>query len=282
MGYAQGAMPYLCSLYTLPSSSVRVIAFSNLKGGSSKTTSTLAVGAELARRGRRVLLVDLDPQATLTKSAGLDPSHAAARFLKGEIEASEAVMRSDDAWGGALSEHGGALDLVPASRQLVQFEGQAVARLANRLVALLDAVEEDYDYVVVDSPPQASALVTATLASADEVYVPVASGRGALDGLLDVVELSKRFGTTPVSGAFATRVNVSSHHDLDLAEYVAAQATGPDGQGGLSTYVRETVRVREAEMARVPLPFYDRSSTAAQDYAALTDEIEARPSPRII
>ncbi|PAP78958.1 hypothetical protein B1759_16115 [Rubrivirga sp. SAORIC476] len=261
---------------------MRVIAFSNLKGGSSKTTSSLAVGAELARRGRRVLLVDLDPQATLTKSAGLDPSHAAARYLKGEVEAEAAVLRPEGLWDDALAENGGALHLVPASRQLVQFEGQAVARLANRLVALLDAVEADYDFVVIDSPPQASALVTATLASADEVYVPVASGRGALDGLVDVVELSKRFGTTPVSGAFATRVNVSSHHDLDLAEYVAQQATGPDGEGGLKTYIRETVRVRESEMARVPLPFYDRSSTAAQDYAALADEIEARPSPRIV
>ncbi|MEM1042924.1 MAG: ParA family protein [Bacteroidota bacterium] len=259
---------------------MRVIAFSNLKGGSSKTTSSLSVAAELARRGHRVLLVDLDPQATLTKSAGLDPSHAAARFLKGEVEASDAVETPD--WDGALGDGGGALHLVPASRQLVQFEGQAVARLANRLVGLLDAVEADYDFAVIDSPPQASALVTATLASADEVYVPVASGRGALDGLVDVVELSKRFGTTPVSGAFATRVNVSSHHDLDLAAYVAEQAAGPDGEGGLKTYVRETVRVREAEMARVPLPFYDPSSTAAQDYAALADEIESRPSPRIV
>ncbi len=261
---------------------MRVIAFSNLKGGSSKTTSSLAVAAELAQRGRRVLLIDLDPQATLTKSAGLDPSHAAAQYLKGEIEAEAAVLRPEGLWDEALAQNGGALHLVPASRQLVQFEGQAVARLANRLVALLDAVEADYDFVAVDSPPQASALVTATLASADEVYVPVASGRGALDGLVDVQELSKRFGTTPVSGAFATRVNVSSHHDLDLAEYVAAQATGPDGEGGLKTYIRETVRVRESEMARVPLPFYDRSSTAAQDYAALADEIEARQSPRIV
>ena len=253
---------------------MRVVTFSNLKGGSAKTTSTLAVAAELARRGRAVLLVDLDPQATLTTSAGLEPGPAAAALLSGDATAEATLDRVVDVSGGAPLPPGGVLHVLPADRRLLRLERTAPVQLSKRLLALVDLVEDDYDVAVIDTPPQASALVTAALASTDLVFVPVASGRGALDGLGDVIELTERFGTAPVTGAFVTRVNTSSLHDRELVEFVASQVTGPDGTPALRSFVRETVRVREAEMARVPLPLYAPSSTAAQDYAALVDEME--------
>ena len=254
---------------------MRIVTFSNLKGGSAKTTSTLAVAAELARRGRSVLAVDLDPQATLTTSAGLEPGPAAASLLSGDGSPEEARAALADASGGADLADGGSLHVLPADRRLLRLERTAPVQLSRRLLAFLDLVEGDYDVAVVDTPPQASALVTAALASTDLVLVPVASGRGALDGLGDVVELTEKFGTAPVTGAFVTRVNTSSLHDRELVEYVAGQIAGPDGEPAIRAFVRETVRVREAEMARVPVPFYAPRSTAAQDYAALVDEVEA-------
>ena len=254
---------------------MRIVTFSNLKGGSAKTTSTLAVAAELARRGRAVLAVDLDPQATLTTSAGLEPGPAAASLLSGDGSPEDARAALVDASGGADLADGGVLHVLPADRRLLRLERTAPVQLSRRLLAFLDLVEGDYDVAVVDTPPQASALVTAALASTDLVLVPVASGRGALDGLGDVVELTERFGTAPVTGAFVTRVNTSSLHDRELVEYVASQIAGPDGEPAIRTFVRETVRVREAEMARVPVPLYAPRSTAAQDYAALVDEVEA-------
>ena len=254
---------------------MRIVTFSNLKGGSAKTTSTLAVAAELARRGRAVLAVDLDPQATLTTSAGLEPGPAAASLLSGDGSPEDARAALADASGGADLADGGALHVLPADRRLLRLERTAPVQLSRRLLAFLDLVEGDYDVAVVDTPPQASALVTAALASTDLVLVPVASGRGALDGLGDVVELTERFGTAPVTGAFVTRVNTSSLHDRELVEYVASQVAGPDGEPAIRAFVRETVRVREAEMARVPVPLYAPRSTAAQDYAALVDEVEA-------
>lgn len=254
---------------------MHIVTFSNLKGGSAKTTSTLAVAAELARRGRAVLAVDLDPQATLTTSAGLEPGPAAASLLSGDGSPEDARAALADASGGADLADGGALHVLPADRRLLRLERTAPVQLSRRLLAFLDLVEGDYDVAVVDTPPQASALVTAALASTDLVLVPVASGRGALDGLGDVVELTERFGTAPVTGAFVTRVNTSSLHDRELVEYVASQIAGPDGEPAIRAFVRETVRVREAEMARVPVPLYAPRSTAAQDYAALVDEVEA-------
>jgi chromosome partitioning protein len=147
-------------------------------------------------------------------------------------------------------------------------------QLSARIVALLNLIEGDYDYVVLDTPPQASALVTSALASADEIIVPVATGRGALDGLTDVIELTERMGLPRVTGAFATRVNKSSIHDRELAEYVAQKILSDAGEPVIKTFVRETVRVREAEMARMPLALYARDSTAGQDYSAVLDEID--------
>lgn len=254
---------------------MRIVTFSNLKGGSAKTTSTLAVAAELARRGRAVLMIDLDPQATLTTSAGLDPGSVAASLLAGDLSPEDARSLVADASGGARLAPGGVLHALPADRRLLRLERTAPVQLSKRLLAFADLVEDVYDVAVVDTPPQASALVTAALASTDLVFVPVASGRGALDGLGDVVELTEQFGTAPVTGAFVTRVNTTSLHDRELVEYVASRVSGPDGGPALRTFVRETVRVREAEMARVPLPLYAPTSTAGQDYAALVDEIEA-------
>ena len=215
---------------------MRIVTFSNLKGGSAKTTSTLAVAAELARRGRSVLAVDLDPQATLTTSAGLEPGPAAASLLSGDGSPEEARAALADASGGADLVDGGSLHVLPADRRLLRLERTAPVQLSRRLLAFLDLVEGDYDVAVVDTPPQASALVTAALASTDLVLVPVASGRGALDGLGDVVELTEKFGTAPVTGAFVTRVNTSSLHDRELVEYVADQIAGPDGTPAIRTF----------------------------------------------
>lgn len=114
-----------------------------------------------------------------------------------------------------------------------------------------------------------SPLVTGALAATDELYVPVASGRGALDGLGDIVYVTRRGGMPTPNGAFVTRVNTSSHHDVDLVEYVRDSV-----DDNVSGFVRETVRVREAEMARVPLPIYAPGATATADYYALAGEIE--------
>lgn len=252
---------------------MHVLTFANLKGGSAKTTSALAVAAEAARRGLDVVLLDLDPQATLTVSAGVDPGPVTAALLAGECDAAHAYDALRDVADGAPLAPGGRLRILPASRHLLRLERTAPVRLSERVLALAERLESEADLFVVDTPPQTSALVTAGLASADYVVVPVASGRGALDGLLDVIEVSERLGTPPVTGAFVTRVNVSSHHDRNLVDYVADHVGGPDGPA-LTGFVRETVRVREAEMARIPLPFYAPSCTAATDYANLVDELE--------
>ena len=277
---------------------MRVIAFANLKGGSAKTTSAIAIAAEAAVRGRSVLVIDLDPQATLTTSAGLTPGPAAAQLLSGtwtpkqaanafvDVFAVQSARASEEAQeeGGAglpatdlasTFEAGAALHVLPADRSLIKVERSSPMQLSQRIVSLLNLVEGEYDIVVIDTPPQASALVTSALASADDVVVPVATGRGALDGLNDVIELTERMGLPRVTGTFATRVNTSSIHDRELAAHVAEKIVREAGGPAIGSFVRETVRVREAEMARIPLALYARDSTASKDYGSVLDELDS-------
>ncbi|MDX1418375.1 MAG: ParA family protein [Rubricoccaceae bacterium] len=253
---------------------MRIVTLANLKGGSAKTTSALSLAAALAAYDHAVLAIDLDPQASLTTYAGEDPGPEAARLLEGHLDHAIKPTR----WFAPANQRcppageRSALHIVRADRSLVRLERNAPARLANHLVSLFQHVEDQYDYAFIDPPPQMSALVMAALAASDDVYVPIACGRGALDGLSDVVEITQSYGTAPVTGAFVTRVNVSSHHDTALATHVSETF----GDNAFDTFVRETVRAREAEMARIPLPVFAPASTAAQDYGHLSFEVRRR------
>ena len=268
-----------------------VIGFSNLKGGSAKTTSALAIGSEAALRGRSVLMIDLDPQATLTLSAGLRKGPVATELLLGNLPPREAALEFADVMAlarkraQAVDPSGSArldeempahavIHVIPADRTLIKVERTSPVELSMRMLELLHLVEKDYDLVVIDTPPQASSLVTAGLATVDHTIVPVSAGRGALDGLHDVMELTERLGMSRVAGAFATRVNLSSIHDRTFAEKVGRTIVGAGNEPAIGHYVRETVRVRESEMARVPLAIYARESTAGRDYASILDDID--------
>lgn len=239
-----------------------VLTVCNLKGGSGKTTSTAALAAELAVRGRRVLAVDLDPQGSLTMTLGGTPSPSARALLDG----GDADLTDNTVEG---------VDLIGADRALARHERGRAAQVAQRLQGLWQAAGDAYDVALIDPPPASGSLVLGALMASDGVLVPVAVGRGALEGLGDTIQLIEETGTAPVRGTFATRVNVSAGHDRDTVEYLSRQLGAlKDGGLALDTFVRETVRVREAEMAGQPVTIYDRSSTAAEDYRAVVDELE--------
>lgn len=239
---------------------MQTLAFVNLKGGTAKTTSCLTMAAELALRGRRVLAVDLDPQASLTLNAGMEPAPAAKGFLEEELSIEEALEQAPQPEG---------LFLLRASRALGRLSRMKPAFVAARLQALSRAAQEAFDYVLVDAPPSASALSVGTLLAADATMAPVATGRGALEGLADTVGLIEQIGAAPLRAAFACRVDLRTTHDKETAAYIAERL-----EAGLSLFVRETVRVKEAEMAGVPLPVFDPNATATKDYQAILEELQ--------
>ncbi|HOL36510.1 MAG TPA: AAA family ATPase, partial [Rubrivivax sp.] len=161
---------------------MRVFCVANQKGGVGKTTTTLNLAAGLAQQGRRVLVVDLDPQGNATMGSGIDKRqlrHSVYDLLLETAGVALARQRSDK----------GGYDIVGANRELAGAEVELVEleRRERRLRAALDAVRGEYDFVLVDCPPSLSLLTLNGLVAAHGVLVPMQCEYFALEGLSDLV-----------------------------------------------------------------------------------------------
>ena len=236
---------------------MKTFALINLKGGSGKTTSVVSLAAAWAKSNQDVLVVDLDPQASLSEWLRAE-THGAAGLLKGAISPSEAVEATK--WNG--------IDVVGANRSLAALEDIRAGKLVRGMETLLRAAEDVYDYVLIDPPPSVGNLVITALLSADNTITPVQAAKGAVGGLEDTLGLIRRVGGAKLLGAFACRVDVRTSSDKQVPMLLKDEL----GNKAFDTYIRETVRVREAETADTPPPFHERC-TAVEDYENLADEI---------
>lgn len=236
---------------------MKAFALLNQKGGTGKTTSAVSLGAVWAGEGRDVLLIDLDPQASLSRWVGASGSRC-ARFLKEEIGISKVAIGTD--W-----EH---LDLVPTDRSLAGLEDYRAGKLVRRLESLLTAAESIYDVCLIDPPPSTGSLVLAAMLSAEGVIAPVQTGQGALDGLTDTMGLIRQVGGT-FEGAFACQVDIRTINDTRVPELLRDRL----GENAYDTFIRETVQVKEAEAEHTPPPVYAPDATATEDYRNLAAEI---------
>jgi chromosome partitioning protein len=205
-----------------------VLAVANQKGGVAKTTTVASLGAALAENGQRVLLVDLDPQACLTFSLGIDPEDleiSVHHVLTKGLHPTEAILATEDD-----------LDLLPATIELARAEADLLTRTGREYV-IRTAVEEvdGYDWVLLDCPPSLGVLTVAALTAADGVLIPLQcetlSHRG-VGQLLDTVHDVRRFtnrdlqvwGVLPTlydgrtNHARAVLDNISETYQLDVIE----------------------------------------------------------------
>jgi chromosome partitioning protein len=214
----------------VPFSRTRIVAVANQKGGVAKTTTVASLGAALAELGSRVLLVDLDPQACLTFSLGIDPEDlelSVHHVLTKGLDAREVILGTDDG-----------VDLLPATIELARAEADLLTRTGREHVvrlALEDGGAADYDWVLLDCPPSLGVLTVAALTAAHAVIVPLQcetlSHRG-VGQLLDTVHDVRRFtnrglevwGVLPTlydgrtNHARAVLENISETYHLDVIE----------------------------------------------------------------
>ena len=211
-----------------PASQTRVLAVANQKGGVAKTTTVASLGAALAELGQRVLLVDLDPQACLTFSLGIDPEDlelSVHHVLTKGLDPSEVILETEDG-----------VDLMPATIELARAEADLLTRTGREYV-IRSAIEEldDYDWVLLDCPPSLGVLTVAALTAATGVLIPLQcetlSHRG-VGQLLDTVHDVRRFtnrelevwGVLPTlydgrtNHARAVLENISETYELDVIE----------------------------------------------------------------
>lgn len=236
---------------------MNIYALLNQKGGTGKTTSVTSLGAVWVSEGKDVLLIDLDPQASLSRWIGTSDSHC-AQFLKEKIGVAEASVGTE--WEN--------MDLMPADRSLASLEDFRAGKLVRRLESLLETAESVYDVCLIDPPPSTGSLVLTAMLASEGVISPVQTGQGALDGLTDTMGLIRKVGGN-FEGAFACQVDIRTVNDTQVPELLKDQL----GQNAYDTFIRETVQVKEAEAEHVPPPIYAPDATATEDYRSLADEI---------
>lgn len=247
-----------------------IIAVANQKGGVAKTTSVASIGAAMAELGRRVLLVDLDPQASLTFSLGIDPDVV-------ELSTHEVVLGQAEI-GDALVEAGEGIDLLPASIDLAGAEAQLLTKPGREFVlsSVIDEVRADYDVVLLDCSPSLGVLTLAALTASTGLIIPMQaemlSHRGVgqlLDTVKDVKKLlNKKLKTI---GILPTMYDGRSNHSREVLEDLGTRYKLPV----LSPPIPRTVRFAEAPAAGRSILDTARSSKGATAYREVTEAILA-------
>ena len=232
------------------------IAIGNQKGGVGKTTSTACIGAALALRGKRVLLVDLDAQQNLT-------------FTLPQNEDPETSIYAT-------------LDLVPASLDLARAEIDMATMMAREgiLKSYLDEQKEKYDYILMDCSPSLGIVTTNALVAADKLYIPLTAEALPLKGLTmldDIVrEVKRRVNPMlELGGVFFTRFN-----NRKLNREVISMVEKRYGEKVFQTKIRENISIAEMPLSGQTIFEYEPKSNGAADYQTLTDEIISRDENR--
>jgi len=251
----------------------RVLAMCNQKGGVGKTTTTINLGAALAEAGRRVLLVDFDPQGALSVGLGVNPhelDRTVYNLLMDRGVTAEDVLLKTNVVG---------LDLLPSNIDLSAAEVQLVGEVAREqtLVRVLAPVLADYDFVLIDCQPSLGLLTVNALTAADAVLIPLECEFFALRGvalLMDTIyKVQERLNPQlELEGILATMYDSRTVHGRE----VLARLVEAFGDKVFHTVIARTVRFPETTVVGEPITSYASKSSGAAAYRALAREVLAR------
>jgi len=250
----------------------RILAITNQKGGVGKTTTSVNLAAGLAQAGRRVLLVDLDPQANATMGSGIDK-----RTLNASVY--QVLLGLSTAESTRLRSEAGGYDIIPANRDLAGAEVELVAleHRETRLKSALAPIAADYDFILLDCPPSLNMLTVNGLVAADAVMIPMQCEYYALEGLSDLVNTIKRVRQhlnprLEIEGLLRTMFDPRN----TLAQQVSAQLQAHFGDKVYATVIPRNVRLAEAPSYGAPAVNFDSACKGSQAYIALAGELLLR------
>jgi len=253
----------------------RILAVANQKGGVGKTTTTINLAAGLSRAGKRVLLIDLDPQGNATMGSGIDKRASHATVY-------EVVLGESDIRSARIHCENGGFDLVPANQELAGAEIELVGldQRETRLKTALADVDSEYDYILIDCPPALNLLTVNGLTAAQAVMIPMQCEYYALEGLSDLVQTIKKVRnhlnpTLEIEGLLRTMYDPRN----TLSQQVSDQLKKHFGDKVYRTIIPRNVRLAEAPSHGIPAIHFDKQSKGAIAYLSLADEVLAQPRP---
>jgi chromosome partitioning protein len=247
----------------------KIIAITNQKGGVGKTTTSVNLGASLASMGKRVLLVDIDPQGNTTSGIGInkaDVANCIYDVLINDVHPKDAILETNVP----------NLKIIPATIQLAGAEIELVPTISRevRLKKALHAVKHNFDYILIDCPPSLGILTINSLTAADSVLIPIQCEYYALEGLsqlLNTVRLVQKHLNTnlQIEGVLLTMFDARTNLGIQVIEEVKKYFQ----QKVYQTIIPRNVRLSEAPSHGQSIITYDSRSKGAEVYLELAKEV---------
>lgn len=248
-----------------------MIALANQKGGVGKTTSSVNLSSSLAFLGKKVLLVDIDPQGNASSGVGVNKGeieHCIYDVLVDDVAIQDVLQKTD------LDN----LNVIPATIQLAGAEVELVPAISReiRLKKAIDSIRDDYDYVIIDCPPSLGLLTLNALTAADSVLIPVQCEYYALEGLsqlLNTIRIVQKHlnEDLQIEGVLLTMLDARTNLGIQVIEEVKKYYQNKV----FNTIIPRNVRLSEAPSHGKPILLYDAKSKGAEVYLELAKEVVA-------
>ena len=247
----------------------KIIAIANQKGGVGKTTTTINLSAAMAEQGKKVLVIDMDPQGNTTSGFGMDKNerdNTVYELMLGEKGIHDCIQKNIEA----------GVDLLPANVNLAAAEIELIDETGKEYILKKEAdkVKEEYDYVIIDCPPSLSMLTINAMTTADTVLVPIQCEYYALEGLSQLMRtvalvkerLNQKLG---IEGIVFTMYDGRTNLSLQVVENVKDHIQ----ERVFKTIIPRNIRLAEAPSYGKPINLYEPRSAGAEAYRLLAEEI---------
>lgn len=250
----------------------RVIAISNQKGGVGKTTTAINLSACLAEKGKKVLVIDMDPQGNATSGLGVDKSRV--EYTSYQILLSETTI-----WEAMVSSVCDGVKVIPSERGLAGAEIELIGTQDSQYILKkeVDKIKDDYDFIIIDCPPSLNTLTVNAMTTADTVLVPIQCEYYALEGLSELLytiqlvkeRLNERL---EIEGIVFTMYDARTCLSLQVVENVKENLS----EHIFKTIIPRNIRLAEAPSHGKPINMYESKSAGADGYRSLANEVIER------